>query len=165
MIFNFSLLICITARLVSYRNKTLTQNQIIRAAFYSFPSLWHPLNFSVAYPHVAHFGALWWRFKTQRDGTRVCINLVRLTIIFQTRVHDVSQTADEKLQHDAEMAAPGDIELWVPDVPQHHCRSVWNARVQYGRARAASVRLYTYIYYYTSKTVVVNARAASHAVW
>lgn len=32
-------------------------------------------------------------------------------IIFQTSVHDVSQTADEKLEHDAEMAAPRNIKL------------------------------------------------------
>lgn len=68
----------------------------------------------------------------------------RLTIIFQTRVHDVSQTADEKLQHDAKMAAPGDIKLRVSNVPQHHSRLVYKT-YYYIRMIRASVRLYIYI--------------------
>jgi len=44
--------------------------------------------------------------------------------IFQTGVHDVSQAIDEKLEHDAKVAAPRDIQLWVSNVPKHHSRLV-----------------------------------------
>lgn len=39
----------------------------------------------------------------------------------QESIDDVAQTADAKFEHDAEMAAEGDIQLRIPDVPKHDC--------------------------------------------
>lgn len=39
--------------------------------------------------------------------------------VLQESVDDVSASADEKFKHDAEMAAPGDLKLRVPHVPEH----------------------------------------------
>lgn len=45
-----------------------------------------------------------------------------MAIVFQACVHDVAQTTDEELEHDAKMATPGDIQLRVSYVPQHNSR-------------------------------------------
>lgn len=44
--------------------------------------------------------------------------------VLQARLHDVRQADDAQLQHDAEVAAPGDFQLRVPHVPEHHSRLV-----------------------------------------
>lgn len=49
-------------------------------------------------------------------------------MIFQAGFDDVSEAADAELEHDAQMAASGDFQLRVLDVPQHHRRLVSRAR-------------------------------------
>lgn len=45
-----------------------------------------------------------------------------MIIVLQESVDDVAPSVDEELQHDAEVAASGDIELRVSHVPEHDCR-------------------------------------------
>lgn len=47
-----------------------------------------------------------------------------MCILFQTCVDDVPAATHAQLQHDAEVAAPRDLQLRVPHVPQHYRRSV-----------------------------------------
>ncbi|GBP76237.1 hypothetical protein EVAR_61907_1 [Eumeta japonica] len=43
-------------------------------------------------------------------------------LVAQARLDDVAAPADAQLQHDTEVAAPGDLQLRIPNVPQHDSR-------------------------------------------
>lgn len=45
-----------------------------------------------------------------------------MRFILQTGVIDVTAATDAQLQHDSKVAAPGNIQLRVLNVPEHDCR-------------------------------------------
>lgn len=49
------------------------------------------------------------------DGYWICF----LLSLHQASVYGRSQAALQNVQHDAEVAAPRNLQLWLPDVPEH----------------------------------------------